>query len=196
VDVNAQASYGHNLDKISTYDYNPATGEYDSFLLEKSNNLARDKWMQGINPGLNIELKKDINLRMHFNTQFQQVNNAFGRGAADLDQHFVFFMPNINFNMKGFSVDYSRYTFLPNIGDMVPYTVVFSPSYSVTGNPLLETYQQQFLSVSIIPNTIFKPHQLQCAGIGCVLPEQRFQAAHAGCPIGRNQYAHQPRRPV
>jgi hypothetical protein len=148
VDVNAQASYGHNLDKISTYDYNPATGEYDSFLLEKSNNLARDKWMQGINPGLNIELKKDINLRMHFNTQFQQVNNAFGRGAADLDQHFVFFMPNINFNMKGFSVDYSRYTFLPNIGDMVPYTVVFSPSSSVTGNPLLKPTSSNSFSIN------------------------------------------------
>jgi hypothetical protein len=50
--------------------------------------------------------------------------------------------------MKGFSVDYSRYTFLPNIGDMVPYTVVFSPSSSVTGNPLLKPISSNSFSLN------------------------------------------------
>ncbi|MBD1393122.1 outer membrane beta-barrel protein [Mucilaginibacter glaciei] len=138
VDLTAQGSFTHSLDKISTYDYNPVTGLYDSFLLEKSSDLNRDRWMQTINPGVTINLPKDARIRLHFNTQFQQVNNMFGRNSANLDQQFVFFMPNINFSAKGFSASYNRYTSLPNIGDLVPYTVVFSPSYSVTGNPNLK----------------------------------------------------------
>lgn len=144
-DLALLGGYNHSLDKISTYNYNPATGLYDSFLLEKSNDLTRNKWTQGINTGLNIDLPQDANIRLHFNTQFNQATNIFKRGVANINQQYVFFMPSFNFNFKGFSVDYSRNTYLPNIGDMIPYTVVFSPSSSVTGNPNLKpTSSNQF----------------------------------------------------
>lgn len=147
-DVAAQGGYSHNLDKVTFYNYNPLSGQYDSYLFDKSNDLRRDRWTQGINPGLSFTSSNNINLRVHFNTQFQQVKNTFGRGTAALDQQYVFFMPSFNFNIKNFSADYSRYTYLPNIGDMVPYTVVFSPSYSVTGNPALKPTTNNSFSIN------------------------------------------------
>lgn len=138
VDFSTQGNFTHSLDKVTTFDYNPVTGLYDSFLLEKSSDLTRNKWVQNINPGVTFNLSKDANLRLHLNTQMQQVTNMFGRGAANLNQQFVFFTPNVNFNIQGFSVGYSRYAYIPNIGDLIPYTVISSPSYSVTGNPNLK----------------------------------------------------------
>lgn len=137
-DISTRGYYAHSQDRVSTYNYNPATGQYDSFLLEKSSNLNRDNWVQSINPGLSFDLPRDINVKIHFNTQFQQVNNAFGRNSADLAQHYTFFVPAISFERKGLSLNYSRDAILPNIGDLIPYTVVFSPSLSVTGNPDLK----------------------------------------------------------
>ncbi|MFA6084954.1 outer membrane beta-barrel protein [Mucilaginibacter sp.] len=137
-DINAGASYNNELNKVSTYDYNPVTGQYDSFLLVKSSDLNRNKWTQTITPGITLNLPKNINLVAHLTTQFQQVNNIFNRNVADIDQQYFFLLPSVNLNIKGFSTGYNRSAQLPNIGDMIPYSVVYSPSYSVTGNPNLK----------------------------------------------------------
>lgn len=137
-EIAASTSFNDDLNKISTYDYNPLTGDYDSFLLVKSNDLTRDMWSQTVTPGITLNLPKNINIVARLGNQFQQVNNIFKRDVADINQHYFFLLPSLNINIKGFSAGYNRGVNLPNIGDMIPYTVVFSPSYSVTGNPNLK----------------------------------------------------------
>lgn len=137
-EIAASTSFNDDLNKVSTYDYNPVTGEYDSFLLVKSNDLTRDKWTQTITPGITLNLPKNINIVARLGNQFQQVNNIFNRDVANINQHYFFLLPSLNINIKGFSTGYSRNVDIPNIGDLIPYSVIYSPSYSVTGNPNLK----------------------------------------------------------
>jgi hypothetical protein len=150
VDIGTTAEYSDQLDKVSTYDYNPVTGQYDSFLLEKSSDLTRNRWSQTVNPGFTYALPKGINLVAHLNAQWQQVNNIFNRNTPELDQHYFSLLPVVNINIKSFSASYSRSMQLPNIGDMVPYSVVFSPLYTVTGNPNLKPTTRDNFSLNYI----------------------------------------------
>jgi hypothetical protein len=137
-DLTTSAGYTHQLDKVSTYDYDPTTGQYDSFLLELSSDLTRNKWTEGVSPGVTYNISKKASLLVHLNMQWQEVNNSFKRNTADINQNFFYLLPAINLNISRFSINYNRNVQLPNIGDMIPYTVVFSPLYSVTGNPALK----------------------------------------------------------
>jgi hypothetical protein len=137
-DLTTSAGYTHQLDKVSTYDYDPVTGQYDSFLLDLSSDLTRNKWTEGASPGVTYNISKNASLLAHLNMQWQEVNNSFKRNTADINQNFFYLLPAINLNISRFSINYNRNVQLPNIGDMIPYTVVFSPLYSVTGNPALK----------------------------------------------------------
>lgn len=147
LDISALTDYSNNLDKVSTYDYNPLTGQYDSFLLLQSSDLTRSKFTGGLNPGATFNFKNNLSLVAHLLIQVQHVNNQFGRGADELQQNFYNILPNVNVNFKSFSVSYNRSITLPNVGDLIPYSVVFSPLYSVTGNPDLKPTQRNNFSV-------------------------------------------------
>ncbi|WCT13930.1 outer membrane beta-barrel protein [Mucilaginibacter jinjuensis] len=147
-DLKASTGYNHQLDKVSTYDYNPITGQYDSFLLELSSDLTRNKWTEALTPGITYNISQKVMLMAHLNAQWQQVDNSFKRNTADIDQHFFYLLPSVNLNISRLSISYNRSVQLPNIGDMIPYTVVFSPLYSVTGNPNLKPTTQDNFSIN------------------------------------------------
>ena len=146
LDISALTDYSNNLDKVSTYDYNPVTGQYDSFLLLQSSDLTRSKYTGSLNPGATYTFKNGLNIVGHLLTQVQHINNKFGRGADDLQQDYFNVLPNVNVNYKSFSVGYNRNMTLPNVGDLIPYSVVFSPIYSVTGNPDLKPTRRNTFS--------------------------------------------------
>jgi hypothetical protein len=137
-DISTGVAYNDELDKVSTYNYNPVTGSYDSLLLVQSSDLTRKLWMQTVNPGVSYHFPKDITLTAHLSAMFQQVNNIFNRDSPNINQHFENLLPSIEINRNGLSLSYNKNVQIPNIGDMIPYTVVFSPLSSVTGNPNLK----------------------------------------------------------
>ncbi|QEC77985.1 outer membrane beta-barrel protein [Mucilaginibacter ginsenosidivorax] len=138
IDVSAGLDYSNQLNKVSTYNYNPATGRYDSLLLVQSSDLTRNKWVQNLTPGISYHFPKNITITAHLSAMLQEVNNVFNRNSPDINQHITNLLPSAELSVDNFSAGYSQSVQLPNIGDMIPYTVVFSPLFSVTGNPDLK----------------------------------------------------------
>jgi outer membrane receptor protein involved in Fe transport len=137
-DIGASSDYDHQVNKASTYDFNPVTGLYDAFVALQSSDLTRNKWQQTLLPGITYDFKEGVSLMAYLGGLWQQVNNSFGRNTTDINKRYFNVTPNVSLNVKAFSINYSEGVQLPNIGDMVPYSVVFSPLYSVTGNPDLK----------------------------------------------------------
>lgn len=148
VDIAAGTEFGHQLDKASSYDYNPVTGEYDSLLLSLSNDLTRNRWAETINPGVTYNFTKNSSLIVHLTSQWQQVNNVFQRNVPDINQNFFYVLPTVNFHINNISLSYARNVQLPGISDMIPYSIVYSPQYTITGNPNLKPTLSDRFTVS------------------------------------------------
>lgn len=138
IDINGGAEYSNAVDRASTYDYNPVTGEYDSFVLMLSSDLNRITWKENINPGFTYNLSPKTSIVGHLNSQWQQITNVFNRGYNDIKQQYFFLTPSVSLRFNHVSIGYSRNVNVPNIGDMIPYTIVYSPQSSVIGNPNLK----------------------------------------------------------
>lgn len=147
-DVGLASGYNHNVNNSATYDLSPATGHYDSFLQILSGNLTRNTVTENLNPGITYNFAKQASLVGHLNMQYLHANNQFDRGFPDIDQTYFSVLPNLQLNVQRFGFSYSRSFLLPNIGDIIPYTVVFSPLYSVTGNPGLKPDMRDNFSMS------------------------------------------------
>jgi hypothetical protein len=191
-DIGFASSYSHNVNNSATYDLDPVNGYYDSFLQILSGNLTRNLEAESIAPGITYNFKKGMSLVTSLNTQFFKVNNQFDRGLPDIDQNYVSILPSARLTIKSVSIDYSQSFQLPNIGDIIPYSVVFSPLYAVTGNPGLKpTKRDNFgfsynnsnrerqtslnLSVGagIEQNTIFRTRTLDAVGAETSMPINR-----------------------
>jgi len=181
--IGVTEDYTHNVNNTITYDFDTATGLYDSFLQTLSSNLTRNQYSQSINPGLRYNFKQGYTLSANVNTQVLQVDNQFDRNLPDINQNFVEFLPSVNLQLSKFNLGYSRGFQLPNIGDMIPYTVIFSPLYQVTGNPNLkpttrdnytfrysnfqgqnQTSMNFGIGVTVEQNTIFRQRTLNAVG--------------------------------
>lgn len=148
VDVSGGAEYNNSVDKASTYDYNPVTGEYDSYVLMLSNDLNRITWKETINPGFTYNFSAKGSIVAHLSSQWQQITNVFNRGYNDIKQQYFFLTPNVSLRLNHISIGYSRNASIPNIGDMIPYSIVYSPQSSVIGNPGLKPTTSNRFSLS------------------------------------------------
>ncbi|WP_448703038.1 outer membrane beta-barrel protein [Mucilaginibacter sp. AW1-3] len=145
LNISEAESYNHQVNNTATYDRDPATGDYDTFLQILSGNLTRNLWTNNTNTGITYNISQSLSLTGGVNAQYLAVNNQFDRGFADINQNYFALLPNAQLRYKQATLGYSRRFTLPNIGDMVPYSVVFSPLYSVTGNPgLLPTRSDNY----------------------------------------------------
>jgi hypothetical protein len=136
--ITLNSEYSHQLNNTLIYNFDPANGQYDSFQFDLSNTLTRNLWTNGLAPGITYDFKKNVRLDVSAVLQNSQVNNQFGRGLSDINQRYFFILPKVNLNIGDYSLSYQSSINMPNIGDMVPYTVSSSPLYSVTGNPYLK----------------------------------------------------------
>ncbi len=133
--VSEAESYNHQVNNTATFDRDPATGSYDTFLQILSGDLTRNLWTNNTNAGVTYNVNQNLSIQGGVNGQYMSVNNQFDRGFADINQNYFALLPNAQVRYKKVTVGYGRSFVLPNIGDLVPYSVVFSPLYSVTGNP-------------------------------------------------------------
>lgn len=138
LNISEAESYNHQVNNTAAFDLDPSTGEYDTFVQILSGNLTRNLWTNSTNAGITYSITERLSLQGGLNAQYLNVNNEFDRGFADINQSYFAWLPNIQLHYKATSLSYGRSFNLPNIGDMVPYSVVFSPLYSVTGNPNLK----------------------------------------------------------
>ncbi len=135
LNISEAESYNHQVNNTATFDLDPATGDYDTFLQILSGDLTRNLWTNNTNAGVTYNISQNLSFQGGFNAQYMNVNNQFDRGFADLNQSYFALLPNVQLHYKQTTLSYNKSFNLPNIGDIVPYSVVFSPLYSVTGNP-------------------------------------------------------------
>lgn len=150
--LTVSGDYNHNVNNTATYDFNPATNQYDVYLLPLSTDLTRNLWVEHLSAGITYAITPKMNMVINVTGQYQQVNNKFARGLPDLDQNYFNLLPNVQFSAGAYSFEYSQQVTIPNIGDQVPYSVVFSPLYSVIGNPDLKPTTRHNFGVNFRKN--------------------------------------------
>jgi hypothetical protein len=135
LNISEAESYNHQVNNTATFDRDPSTGDYDTFLQILSGDLTRNLWTNNTNAGITYNINENLSFQGGINAQYMAVNNQFDRGFADINQNYFALLPNVQLRYKKMTLNYAKSFNLPNIGDIVPYSVVFSPLYSVTGNP-------------------------------------------------------------
>lgn len=138
LNISEAESYNHQVNNTATFDRDTTTRNYDTFLQILSSDLTRNLWNNTANVGFTYNINKDLSIQGGIKTQYMAVNNQFDRGFNDMNQTYIALLPNVQLRYKQMTISYGRDFSLPNIGDIVPYSVVFSPLYSVTGNPNLK----------------------------------------------------------
>ncbi|HTH83754.1 MAG TPA: outer membrane beta-barrel protein [Mucilaginibacter sp.] len=160
--IGLNSGYSHDINNSLVYDFNDANGLYDAFQLNLSNTLTRNLWNNSIIPKVSYNFTPRIKLELSASLQSLKADNKFGRGLPDIDQQYNFIHPGLNLNIGSYSFSYRTNTNLPNIGDMVPYTIVYSPLYSITGNPNLKPIDQNVFSMNY--NTYLMKNQVSIYG--------------------------------
>jgi len=158
--VNFDASYHYPLSKtiiggisltglhattgasLFTYNQDPTTGLYDIFLQSQSNDLTRNLWDESLHPEITYR-KKSVNFNAGFMVMQQQINNQFGNNIADLNQNFTYLLPVVSVTVNKITYSYSETVQQPNISDLQPITLVYSPLYSFMGNPDLKPVRRR-----------------------------------------------------
>jgi hypothetical protein len=148
INISEAESYNHQVNNTAAFDRDPATGDYDTFLQILSGDLTRNLWTNNTNAGVTYNISQYLSFQGNVNAQYMNANNQFDRGFADINRSYFALLPNLQLHYKQTTLSYNKSFNLPNIGDMVPYPVVFSPLYSVTGNPdLLPTRSDNYNAV-------------------------------------------------
>lgn len=136
VDITTSGTYSNSAEQNLTYDKNRSTNLYDIFLPGQSTDLKRNQWTEDVKPGITYQITKKIQLVAGLSFNWQQVENKFLTG--NLHQNYLFFMPSVRLEAGPFSASFSQYNNLPYLSALQPNTIVYSPLYSQTGNPLLK----------------------------------------------------------
>lgn len=136
--ISVTSEYARNKNYNLIYDQNTATEQYDVFVPTLSNMLIRNSWTQTVEPTLVYDLIKDVKLTLGATGQLLNINNQFGRGIANIDQKFVNVLPSAAIDVGDFTLNYNEELITPDIYQLRPYTLTYSPQSSESGNPYLK----------------------------------------------------------
>jgi hypothetical protein len=137
-DISLSGDYNVQGGDHLTYDFNPAANLYNIYIDSLSNNLNRNKWTETVHPGITYNFTKKISLVAGISTQWQQIDNQFNKNIPDLNQNYLFFLPNVRLSMGNLSVNYDANITQPSLNNLQPIRYVYSPLYTFTGNPNLK----------------------------------------------------------
>ncbi|ASU32897.1 outer membrane beta-barrel protein [Mucilaginibacter xinganensis] len=130
--------HDRNKGELLTYDEDFKTGLYTIFLQNQSSNLIRNLWGEGFNPQFTYNFTDDISLKAGVTALGQQIGNHFNSYTNDLNQDFFYLLPSAEIHVKDFTLSYGETVQQPSINNLQPITIVYSPLYTFTGNPLLK----------------------------------------------------------
>lgn len=139
--------YNKNGADLFTYDQDPKTGLYNIFLQDQSSVLTRIQWEQSIKPDITYR-KKNIMLQVALLTTLQHIDNQFTNHVADLNQHFLYFLPNASFQWNKVTFNYNDDVRQPSINDLQPITIIYNQLSSFKGNPDLKPTRLHSFSIN------------------------------------------------
>jgi hypothetical protein len=138
--------YDRGNTRAFTYNENMATEQYDIYIDSLSNNQQRDQFTETIRPEIEYQFTKEIHLTASLGLQLVQTNNRFNKNMADINRRDAFVLPAVQLSVKNMSFNYDESTNQPSIYNLLPQTRVYSPLYTVSGNPGLQPSRTRSLS--------------------------------------------------
>ena len=147
-DISISGAYSIQGADRFTYNFNPLTNQYNTYIDSLSTDVTRYQKTEGIKPGFTYNITKKITLIMGVTTQFQQITNQFNKNIADLNQNYFFLLPNVQLRLFGGSINYDVTISQPSATDLQPIKLVYSPLYTYTGNPDLKPTRRNNFSAN------------------------------------------------
>jgi len=192
LEIVVNGGYNRNEGDLLTYDEDFKTGLYSIFNAQQSNDLLRNQWQQTIHPDLTYTFNDQFSIKAGFDAQLQQIDNHFSNSVNNLDQHFAYLLPAVEFHLDKFNLTYSEAINQPGINDLQPITITYSPLFTFIGNPDLKPtrlhniglnfnhyYQQSEMfigfnaSTTIETNTILRERTVNSEGATITTPINR-----------------------
>ncbi|SDE68747.1 Outer membrane receptor proteins, mostly Fe transport [Mucilaginibacter pineti] len=168
LDITTSGTYNQSVERNLTFDKNKVNNLYDIFLPTQSTDLKRNQWIEDVKPGITYKFTKEIQVVAGLSFNWQQVENKFTTG--NLYSNYLFYMPSFRVEAGPVSASFSRYTNLPYLSALQPTTIVYSPLYSQTGNPLLKPSTTNNFDLNF--NKYFEAPQLYIYAYGNFSSEQ------------------------
>jgi Outer membrane protein beta-barrel family len=130
--------YDLNTRKLSTFDKDFISNQYDIVLENQSNNLERYQYSEKVKAGINYKFSKNISFDFALENQWIQIKNQFNRNNVnDLNQKYFNLLPTLRLVVKEFSLGYTASVQQPSVYNLQPITIQSTQLYAFTGNPLL-----------------------------------------------------------
>lgn len=161
-DVQFFNNFNYNNGRAFTYDFNPQTGLYDTYVDNLSRDLVRKQFNETVRPEITYNLTKTARILASVGVQFMQTFNNFNKGYPDINRFDTFLLPSLSFSNSLFSVSYDVSVRQPDISSMRPDTIVYNPLSSSSGNPLLKPTRSHNLSYNVFIN---KPDRMLSTNI-------------------------------
>lgn len=147
-DIGLSGNYSQKGGSLFTYDFDPLTNQYITYIDSLSTDVTRYQKTEGIRPGLTYNFNKKISLILGLMAQWQQIKNEFNKNLPDLDQNYLFFLPSVQFRVGDISLNYDVNISQPGINDLQPIKFVYSSLYTFTGNPDLKPTRRNNFSAN------------------------------------------------
>ncbi|MDB5004321.1 MAG: hypothetical protein JWQ34_2546 [Mucilaginibacter sp.] len=137
--------YWAQSNAVSTYDKNIASGLYDQFLPDQSNNLEKYTFIQNIKNTLSYDIAKQTTLKVGADLEIQYVKYKFNANIKDVTNRYYYVFPVLRLNAQSFNINYVEYLTHPEPNQMQPITKQISPVETLTGNPDLVPVHEHIL---------------------------------------------------
>lgn len=167
-DITTSGNFNRSGEESYVYDYNKSTRAYDIYLPSQSTNLKRNLFTEDVKPGITYQATKSISLIAGVSFNWQQAENKF---ITETNYHnYLFVLPTVRLELGSASIGYSRSANLPSLSSLQPQSIVYSPLYTFTGNPLLKPTTYDNLNANY--NKYFQASQVNIYFYGSFSTEQ------------------------
>ncbi len=142
-------SYSFTQDKqdIGIYDKNGSTAKYDMPLYKQSSGFTRTQHRFGSTLSLSYKYKLST-FTAGVNGVVQNISNQFRSIANPIEFRLTKLLPNISFQRKQLSINYSEGISVPNIRYLIPVPDSTNPLSITYGNPYLQPSRSRSLYLS------------------------------------------------
>jgi hypothetical protein len=136
--ISVGSNYDRNEGDLLTYQQDLSTGQFNIFLQDQSNNLTRKEWDESAHPELQYKFNDAYSIKIGVIAQLEEIGNHFNTYTNDLNQHFGYFFPSVQFDLNKVHFSYNENVRQPSINDLQPLTIVYSPLFTFIGDPNLK----------------------------------------------------------
>ncbi|MCC8426303.1 outer membrane beta-barrel protein [Mucilaginibacter sp. UR6-11] len=137
--------YRAQASTLSTYDKNIATGIYDQFLSDQSNDLEKYMFIQNVKNTFSYDINKKTTLKVGADLEIQYISYKFNTSIKNINANYYRVFPVFRLNGQNFNINYYEYLSHAEMYQLQPITRQISPVETLSGNPNLVPMHEHYL---------------------------------------------------